>query len=202
MPERALRTALALFGAVMLATMTVEARPQEALSATVVQRGLYRIETTGTVVMPNGISADAVGSICHVATTEAIPAAQGVHFGFRFRIDGPPAGEPVVVRKVVRFPRAVIPPLGAGPIEAFDSTGTVASGAVSYTGYGLDYDWEIVPGPWTFEIFSGGRQLAKVTFMVTKGIAAPAGQPDGDDCTPLPSQSHPLADRWAMALHP
>jgi hypothetical protein len=41
-------------------------------------------------------------------------------------------------------------------------------GQVLYFGYGFENDWELVPGTWTFEIWSDGRRLAEEKFTVIK----------------------------------
>jgi hypothetical protein len=50
---------------------------------------------------------------------------------------------------------------------------------VNYLGYGLDYDWELMPGRWKFAIYDGNRKLGGMAFDVVEGDVAPT-PPSGD----------------------
>ena len=41
-------------------------------------------------------------------------------------------------------------------------------GETAYLGYGIENDWEIVPGTWTFEIWYSGRKLAEQSFTLSR----------------------------------
>ena len=45
------------------------------------------------------------------------------------------------------------------------------------TGYGLDQPWEMIPGKWRFEIWSGDRLLAEQSFTVVPAEEAKRPSP-------------------------
>ena len=56
--------------------------------------------------------------------------------------------------------------------SVYESHSNAVVGALTYRGYGLDYDWEVETGPWTMEIWHDGRKLAEKTFMVTRLVSS------------------------------
>jgi hypothetical protein len=144
------------------------------LRVTIVEYGLYTMDSTGEVQAPDGLVDSAVENICHYATTTVVPLKQGVHFGFRFRIDGLAAGEAADLFKVGQFPKMVTPSGARRPLSTFRRPLRVPDSGVHYMGYGLDYDWELMPGRWTFSIYDGDRKLGGMAFDVVEGAEAPA----------------------------
>ena len=75
------------------------------------------------------------------------------------------------MKKVMVFPPAGLrSPAGPRPILRNETTTTSKIGETTYTGYRLDDSWELVPGPWTMQLWSGDRMLAEKQFTV---VAAP-----------------------------
>ena len=83
-----------------------------------------------------------VRNICHVATTEDIPAKLGVQFGYRYRLDGPQENAAVILTRVTRFPAPMKPPGGAAAQSVSEHNIQMRVGTVSYVGFGFDHDWE------------------------------------------------------------
>jgi hypothetical protein len=104
-----------------------------------------------------------------------------VHFGFRYRVDGPDVGSPVDLTLAVTFPEAVHPPAGL-PLRRHERHSPVPVGAVSYTGYSFDRDWEFVPGVWTLEVLQGERKLAALSFTVVDRAGPALSSPDPSSC--------------------
>ncbi|MCW5738139.1 MAG: DUF3859 domain-containing protein [Enhydrobacter sp.] len=150
----------------------------EASDVEIVEYGLYTAEVTGQLREPNGIVSNLIDNICHIATTTSVPMRQGIHFGFRYRVDGPENGVPVELTLAVQFPAAVRPTGGGTAVTRHERSATLAVGTVSYTGYSFDHAWELMPGPWTLEVLQHGRKLAEKSFTVVDEPAA-QGTPSG-----------------------
>ncbi len=101
--------------------------------------------------------------------TRTIPARPGVRFGFRYNVVGAPDGTQVPVTIVDKFPKQGLRKPGSA--ESFYREEYVAQktiGRESYTDYGFDHDWELVPGTWTIELWYQGRKLTEQSFTVIK----------------------------------
>lgn len=167
---------------VALATVFAAASASAAdLTATVVEYGLYTADTQSEKLRPDGITDTVIENLCHYATTTTVPMKAGVHFGFRLRIDGLAANQVVVLAKLIAFPRTVSPP-SAKPLSQIMRPMPVMAGTLSYIGYGLDYDWEMVPGRWVFTISQADRTLAEMAFDVTDGADAPVPSTQETTC--------------------
>ncbi len=155
----------------------VEARAQAVSSIDIVEYGLYVADVENTEVLPNGLAANTLSSLCHVATTYNVPAKMGMHFGFRFRTNGPNNGI-VGPRKIIVFPADMRPP-GSPPLKTAEFQISKLIGSVSYTGYAFDHAWEMQLGTWTTQIWEGNRKLAEMNFTVVDS-GDPSVPPFGD----------------------
>jgi hypothetical protein len=169
--------------ALVLASLVALAQPAAArdVSVTIVEHGLYTAEVVGQQRDPSGVVTDLLANLCHVATTETVPMRPRIHFGFRYRVDGPDTGSQVGLTLAVTFPEAVHPPAGL-PLRRHQRSSTVPVGAVSYTGYSFDRDWEFVPGVWTLEVLQGERELAALRFTVVDKDQPALSSPDPSSC--------------------
>lgn len=139
--------------------------------ADITDYGIYTARLHSTAPSPGeptGVHSQA-SNIRHVETTQSIPARMGVRFGFRYRLVGTPKGVNVPLRTVVVFPP---PGLRKNPSEPYSAQSEYVTtrpiGKVSYADYGFEHDWEVVPGPWTMQIWYEGRKLAERQFTVAK----------------------------------
>ncbi len=92
-------------------------------------------------------------------------------FGLEFRAANLPPGQTALVQVTLDHPLWKREDGVSGTREV--NFNTVTSDRWSYTGYTLEEDWSLVPGPWTFTISQGPLVLATVTFNVS---VAQAGQ--------------------------
>lgn len=170
-------------GLAILASLLSLAEPAAAreVSVTVVEHGLYTAEVVGEQRDASGVITDLLDNLCHVATTDTVPMRPRVHFGFRYRVDGADVGSPVDLTLAVTFPEAVHPPAGL-PLRRHVRHSAVPVGAVSYTGYSFDRDWEFVPGVWTLEVLQGERPLAALSFTVVDRDQPALSSPDPSSC--------------------
>jgi uncharacterized protein DUF3859 len=129
--------------------------------------GLYASDPTGTAYDEKGI-AHAQGNRPHLtATTHTVPLRPHVMFGFQYRINGAPAGAAIPIREVVIFPPGGLHPPGRQPElqEADDAVARI--GATQPLTWAFDDSWELVPGLWTLQVWSGDRKLVEQAFTVT-----------------------------------
>ncbi len=171
-----------------LALLVALAQPAAAreVSVTIVEHGLYTAEVVGQQRDSSGIVTDLLDKLCHVETTTIVPMRPNVQFGFRHRIDGPVAGEPVDLTFTVTFPESVHPPVGQ-PLQRHRRSALQVTGTVSYTGYSFDQAWEFVPGVWTLEVLQGERLLASKSFTVVDEDRPASSSPDPSSCFRLSS---------------
>jgi hypothetical protein len=173
--------------AVVLAALVVLPAQAADMRVTIVEHGLYKIDAKSERLAPDGIVESMIENLCHYATTTTVPLKAGQHFGFRFRVDGLKAGEVVNLSKVIRFPTEAKPPDGPKPISAFRRAVSAQADKLYYVGYGLDYDWELMPGPWTFSIYRSDRKLAEIGFVAVAGAEAPMPSEEESTCFKLSS---------------
>ena len=173
----------AIIGLAFVAALPVQAAD---LRVTIVEYGLYTADTKSEQRAPDGIVDTVIENLCHYATTTTVPLKTGLHFGFRFRVDGLNPGEVSALGKIIEFPRTVTPP-AARPLSRISRPMPVEGGKLHYAGYGLDYDWELMPGRWAFYIYQADRKLAEQGFAVVEGAGAPVPSAQGSTCFKLSS---------------
>jgi hypothetical protein len=153
---------------------------------TIVEHGLYTLEVKSEQRSPDGVIDTMVENLCHYATTTTVPLKAGVHFGFRYRVEGVAPGEGVDLAKVIRFPMIAKPP-GAKLLSTIWRPMLVAAGPAHYVGYGLDFDWELMPGHWSLSIQQSDRKLVEMGFDVVAGADAPVPSTQESTCFKLSS---------------
>lgn len=133
----------------------------------VIAYGTYQI--TGQEMLPEG---GIPGGRVHWVNraefrkqTFEVPAVLGTRFGFRYVINGVPAGAqvPIVIRKI--YP-GLKDPARKEIVYGHEYTRNHKIGETYGTGYGFDHPWELVSGPWTFQLLYRKKILAELTFKV------------------------------------
>ena len=137
-------------------------------AAEIVEYGTYTAEIQTAKRDSKGVLQSDLGDISHVATTTTVPAQHGVRFGYRYKIIGTPVGATIPIKFVTVFPPAGLsPPTMTQPIHNSEVNETLKIGDTGYHDYGLDDPWELVPGPWTIQLWYGKTKLAEKSFTVT-----------------------------------
>ena len=154
--------------ALLLVLLAGTAQARDEVGVEILQYGIFRADIVGKEADVSGISHNVVDNICHLATTRDVPLKVGVHFGMRYKVTGPVAGQRVLVKKVMRYPGIMTPP-AARPASQVSNFVELPVGATSYADYTLEQPWELVPGTWTFQFFDRDRKLAELSFTVTDG---------------------------------
>jgi len=137
----------------------------------VVDAGTYRIKTgagTAEPATPTG-EVTAVDKSTLLEATHTVAARVGTEFGYRYTVVGEPAGAEVKLDIVITYPEnGLNDPDSGRTLHESRYTSTKKIGETEYLGYGLENDWEAVPGTWTFEIWYDGKKLAGQSFTLTK----------------------------------
>jgi hypothetical protein len=148
-----------------------EAQQPRIDGADLIEFGLYESKRTGDkpdAGTPSG-STHIVAEVAFYEATNRVPARLGTRFGIRYRIVGEPAGAQVPIRVVWRLPAPGLRnPTSGNVYRESVSDFAVPIGQAWMRGYGFDSNWELVPGDWTLELWSGARKLLTKTFTVYK----------------------------------
>ena len=137
----------------------------------VVGKGIYEVQTGAVTKDPNAPTGEvkAPDTFKNIDATSTIPARVGVEFGLEYRVVGAPDGAEVSLQFANTYPApGLADPASAKPILSDKFERTKKIGEVNYLGYGFENDWELVPGTWTMEIWSGDKNLAGESFTVVK----------------------------------
>jgi hypothetical protein len=163
-------TKLSIILAGAIATAFVALPPANAQSVKAVEITEYGIYTADEIKVQrdaNGVLHSISTNIRRAATTTTVPAEIGVHFGFRYHISGQPAGQQIVLKKMVIYPEGGIKsPKSPTPLLKNEYELARKIGETSYTDYAFDDPWELVPGTWTMQLWDGDRKLAEKVFVV------------------------------------
>jgi hypothetical protein len=115
-------------------------------------------------------------NVRHAATMTRVPAELGVTFGFRFRMQNPDPDDPAPMTLKVIFPApGLANPAQAAPVPVYARDGTCRDGEICDWHYTLEYPWEVVPGSWTLQVWSGVALLAEKTFQMAPESDVPPG---------------------------
>ncbi|MFN3655881.1 MAG: DUF3859 domain-containing protein [Pseudolabrys sp.] len=134
----------------------------------IVAYGIYTAEVQSSKRDIRGIKQTTSTNFRRAVATTAIPAQLGLRFGMQYKVIGAPAGKTISLKSVVVYPPAGLrSPAVAQPILRNETTSTAKIGETTYEGYRFDDPWELVPGPWTIQLWYGDRKLAEQTFTVT-----------------------------------
>lgn len=137
----------------------------------IVGKGLYRIEVGASIPdanLPGGALAPPT-QFTNIETTSTVAARIGTEFGFEYRIVGEPDGAEVTLEFVNTYPApGLADPESPTPFMESKYERSKKIGETIYSGYGLENDWELVPGTWIFEIRHKGDTLASVSFTLVK----------------------------------
>ena len=143
-------------GALLFAILSVSAAlPAEYRvdGVSVFERGIFQASSENLRIAESSFGPVAqVRDVSLVQSTTTILARNSLRFGLRYGITGAPAGAPVDIRLVTRFPEGGLLDPAAG-VRHYESEYTIrgAIGAPAYREFMFDQSWEIVAGEWVFE---------------------------------------------------
>ena len=137
----------------------------------IVEAGIYRAETAGVEQAPGTATRQRNILSDHrlLVSTTRVEAKLGVHFGMRYRVVGSPNLGTVKLVSVTQYPVPGLKnPKSDKPQARGEHSLSATIGQINYRGYVFEYDWELVAGTWTLELWDGQRKLGGQTFTVTK----------------------------------
>jgi hypothetical protein len=164
---------LALAGLLLLSACATPAAPPASHAAIqppaleLTNYGIYTAPTNQSPAQPGAAGGPRLDSakITFTQVTDQIPASLGVHFGVEFLLTGPALAYELKI--ITRFPRPMANP-ATGVFRTSAIVGArVNPGAPSMFGYTFDQVWEMLPGEWTIQVFSGETLLLEKKFTVT-----------------------------------
>jgi Domain of unknown function (DUF3859) len=171
-----MRAALACLAAAFARPALAQDKPKVA----VVEFGEYTVRRE---VPLNGLRIGSTGVTERVSSegaqllrrTDRIEAAPCRRFGAWFQVQPPGQAGFLPITQRLTHPVMTRPDGVSGTVEADDG---LLDGSPVLSGFSFTYDWEMVPGTWTFALLSGGKVLAEKSFEVVTppgGVASAAG---------------------------
>lgn len=142
---------------------------KDALKGKVVKAGLYKVIRSGGLVESRNTSTGKAISkpvIELVTTTDRIPLVKDAHMSLQYRIWNLPEQPAYIkLRRVLKHPVMTLPDGTQSSGSDYMINGSVSIGQViAYTGYGLNEDYEMLEGEWTFQIWYEDKKLVEHTF--------------------------------------
>ena len=101
-----------------------------------------------------------------LTTTDRIPLVKDAHMSLQYRIWNLPEQPAYIkLRRVLKHPVMTLPDGTQTTGSDYMINGRVSIGQViAYTGYGLNEDYEMLEGEWTFQIWYEDKKLVEHTF--------------------------------------
>jgi len=160
---------LAVLGTGVLLAGSADGQQARIERVVIVEAGLLEARKIDQIATPGTASGttSVLDTVVFYESSRQVPARLGVQFGVRYRIVGAPDGQEatILVKWLVPEPGMRNPRTGVATREDVAAE-TVIIGTDRLAGYRFGQPWEIVPGKWTLELWSGSRRLADVAFTV------------------------------------
>jgi len=104
-------------------------------------------------------------TLIHTKTTDSLVAQVGITFGVNFSISGLPTERKMTFREVMVFPEMTDPETGVKQ-SYYETTAKYNNNLTKFKGFTFEYDWELVKGDWTYQIYYQDTLLAEQVFDV------------------------------------
>ncbi len=161
-------------------SITWPALAQDAPKVAVVEFGEYTVRREVPLneqrIGSSGVTERVSSEGAHLLRrTDRIEAAPCRRFGAWFQLQPPGQAGLLPITQRLTHPVMTRPDGVSGTVEADDG---LLDGSPVLSGFSFTYDWEMVPGTWTFALLSGSKVLAEKSFEVVAppgGIASAAG---------------------------
>jgi len=99
--------------------------------------------------------------------TNMIPAEKGVEFGIEYKVDAFSLQSDIEVEEIIIFPEGGITNPKSKVSQKIDSEMTLLTKNEKESfSYKMEYDWEVVPGNWVFQVRHKGVIYAQMVFNV------------------------------------
>ncbi|WP_438462946.1 DUF3859 domain-containing protein [Marinomonas sp. PE14-40] len=97
--------------------------------------------------------------------TDEISADVGTTFGVVFEVNGLPSHKKITFREVMKFPEMTDPDSGLTQ-SYYEVKDQYKDGDKSFKAFTFEYDWELVKGKWTYQLYYQDTLLAEKSFNV------------------------------------
>jgi hypothetical protein len=156
------------------------ARAQDAPQVAVAEFGEYTVlreevvtdGRNGSSGVTERVSSEGARLLRRTDRIEAVPCRR---FGVWFRLNPPGRAGVLPITQRLTHPLMTRPDGRTGTVEADEG---LLDDTPRLSGFSFTYEWEMVPGTWTFAVLSGGKVLAERSFEVVAppgGIVPPTG---------------------------
>ncbi len=150
-------------------TPSTEKTAPEIIKGKVIKAGLFKVIRSGGLVNSANTStgkAIAKPVIQMIKATNRIPLIKDAHMSLQYRIwNLPEKVSYIKLKRVLKHPTITLPDGTTSTGSEYMITGKVSIGQViAYTGYGLNEDYEMQAGDWTFQIWYDNKKLIEQTF--------------------------------------
>jgi len=164
------RSAVAVLALALGWALAARAEEPSVARAEILWAGLYEAQITGTVTQP-GTAAGRTNELFNtkkLQATTTIDGRLGVSFGLEYALIGQPAGAEVPITIVVNLPKEGLrnPAKGERMYREQWVPSHKTIGGANIVGYTFEHAWEVVPGLWSFEIWSQDQKLGEQSFCV------------------------------------
>jgi len=158
---------LFLFVAIGLLLITA-VRAGEAPAAELLEYGVYSGSSESLVAVPGSPTDQMMlgGRVRLEKTTDQIPARLKSKFGFRFVVHGQANDTPVRLRLVYLFPEMKDPTSGRRTKTFAVDVVVKREDRNTYMLWDFTEHYELVSGPWTFQVFRGSNKILEKQFDV------------------------------------
>lgn len=109
---------------------------------------------------------DKVKGVEFVEYTNDIPMEPHVNFGFQYILNTAPKGRFIDVTHIIKFPGEGLRTPGGRVYKQSTEQLDIRIGRPTLHGYGFDFDWEMIPGDWVFEVWHRDARLVRKTFHI------------------------------------
>lgn len=162
-----MRRILVFLAMLAFSAASVQAEPAQADQprVAIIDHGIYATGPGTRVPMPISVSGqmNLVTNVRLTKETREVMGQLGTAFGFRYRVEGVPAGATVTIR--TRHPKLTNPETGK-TMDYGERDQTVSPGEERYTGFSFDATYEIAEGDWSFQIVYRGHVIGEQKFKV------------------------------------
>lgn len=210
--------------------LNVTTSPEETstpvIKGKVIKAGLFKVIRSGGLVASTKTSTGKAISkpvIQLVKVTNRIPLIKDAHMSLQYRIWNLPEQPAYIkLKRVLKHPPITLPDGSVSTGSEYMITGSVSVGQViAYTGYGLNEDYEMQAGDWTFQIWLDDKKLIEQTFTTylpdetekqqlgnlspKKAVTTGSGNPAGANSMPTdPAKKTPSVPKrsWIRSPQP
>lgn len=138
-------------------------------SIVILEYGIYQSNTKEKLKAKETVEGTwtLIEKVLLVTKTDSIPAKVGMQFGFWYIVKGEPKGKEITLVFRNQLP-GIKNPAKEKIIHEEKYVNKIKIGVPGYKGYVFEFDWEAVPGKWTFQIFYKDNILVEKSFIVYK----------------------------------